>query len=298
MKRVLRTTMMALLMAILVVGMLAPAALAADLSMNVEIPIKINVSGSEPVSGAYAVFCLSAVTEGAPLPNGADGEYILAVPIAHSGTTEAAIKFTVPEMGLYQYTLQMIGGTYFHAGEDGVLYHVDVYNLADGSDEWEDTVEIYTTMPGEKYEELNYNWPLTIVKTAKTWIDQNSTRPSSIEVALLQGGETVVLKVVNSNGEIVDYTFAPITLSSKNNWQGAWRGVDARGGECSVKEVKVPVGYTVSYKYDDGVYKGINTGSLLQTGQLNWPIPVLVIVGMLMLGVGCLMLRKKEDKNA
>ena len=87
-------------------------------------------------------------------------------------------------------------------------------------------------------------------------------------------------------------------MNKSYNWQRKWEGVDARCATYSVKEVKVPAGYVATYKYADGVYTITNTGALIQTGQLNWPIPVLCGAGCLFLLAGLLMLRRKEEENA
>ena len=41
-----------------------------------------------------------------------------------------------------------------------------------------------------------------------------------------------------------------------------------------------------------------NTATLIQTGQLNWPIPVLGGLGALMLLCGILVLKKRKSSNA
>ena len=40
-----------------------------------------------------------------------------------------------------------------------------------------------------------------------------------------------------------------------------------------------------------------NTSTLIQTGQLIWPIPVLAIGGMLLLWLGIALLQKKRRAN-
>ena len=42
---------------------------------------------------------------------------------------------------------------------------------------------------------------------------------------------------------------------------------------------------------------GAVTGELLRTGQLNWPIPVLVCAGLFFLGLGLILLRRKDDSD-
>ena len=40
-----------------------------------------------------------------------------------------------------------------------------------------------------------------------------------------------------------------------------------------------------------------NTSTLIQTGQLVWPIPVLAVMGVLLIGSGSLLLQKKRKHN-
>ena len=66
----------------------------------------------------------------------------------------------------------------------------------------------------------------------------------------------------------------------------------------SVKEVDIPKGFTATYKQSGYIFTVINTSTLIQTGQLIWPIPVLAISGMLFIAVGIMFLQKKRKTNA
>ena len=297
MKRVLRTAMMALLAFALCFGALAPTASAAtSAAFDVRVPIKINVTGSRPVDGAFAEFTMKALTDGAPMPSGAAGaELIWVVPVNAMGLTTHELAISFPELGVYRYTIQMTGGTYFDAETDGTVYTMEVFSLAEGYD---DSVQI--SSGNRKYDSLDYTIPLMDLKVSKKWIDQDSSRPSSVNIAVLnsKSGEKVSLKTIDFDKDGVSgrYTFPELTLSSKNSWQSSWSGLDSRGAY-KVKEIKVPAGYTVSYKYSNGIWYVTNTGSLLQTGQLNWPIPVLCAGGFLLLAVGMLLMKRKEEKT-
>lgn len=292
MKRVLHTTLALLLIAVLFVGMVPTAqAETAENVMTVEIPVTINTSGSIPVDGAYAKFEIIPL-EGAPTP-------ILISPLNfllspnEDGVTSEKLKFNISGMGVYKYKIKMVGGTYFHP-EDAVEYYADCYNYAPG---YTDHVEIYDGQygNGHKFANLAYNWPLMDVNVAKKWVDQESVRPGSIEVELLLNGERPTVLI---NDGAVTAGYENLVMNKSYNWQRKWEGVDARCATYSVKEVKVPAGYVATYKYADGVYTITNTGALIQTGQLNWPIPVLCGAGCLFLLAGLLMLRRKEEENA
>ena len=119
----------------------------------------------------------------------------------------------------------------------------------------------------------------------KVWSDENDTldiRPDSVTVALYNG-DTAVDKV---------------TLGAWNNWSYTWTDLDGNG-DWSVLETGIPKGYTPSYRTNGDVVTITNTATLIQTGQLNWPIPVLGGLGVLMIFFGILMMRKKrKTENA
>lgn len=119
----------------------------------------------------------------------------------------------------------------------------------------------------------------------KVWSDENDKldiRPDSVTVTLYNG-DTAVDKV---------------TLGAWNNWSYTWTDLDGNG-DWSVLETGIPKGYTPSYRTNGDVVTITNTATLIQTGQLNWPIPVLGGLGVLMLFFGILMMRKKrKTENA
>ena len=116
----------------------------------------------------------------------------------------------------------------------------------------------------------------------KVWSDNGKNRPTSVTVALYNGNTKV----------------DTVTLSASNNWTHTWQELDGLG-DWSVKEINVPTGYKATYKTKDGVTTITNTASLIQTGQLNWPIPVLAGIGVLLLIVGLLLIfaKRKHDRD-
>lgn len=85
-----------------------------------------------------------------------------------------------------------------------------------------------------------------------------------------------------------------VTLSDANGWSHAWTGLHESAG-WQVRETNVPKGYTPSYVSRDGVVTITNTATLIQTGQLNWPIYVLIGLGLVLVVLGCaLILRRRR----
>ncbi len=115
----------------------------------------------------------------------------------------------------------------------------------------------------------------------KVWADENNkngNRPGSVTVTLYKGQEAV----------------EKVTLSDTNNWTYTWENLDG-SYVWSVLETGIPKGYTPSYRMEGTVVTITNTATLIQTGQLNWPIPVLGSLGLVLLAVGLLSLRKKKN---
>ena len=75
-----------------------------------------------------------------------------------------------------------------------------------------------------------------------------------------------------------------------------WKELDG-AGNWQVLETSIPKGYTPSYQLKDGVLTVTNTASLIQTGQLNWPIAVLGCAGMLLILLGVLMTKRRKAEE-
>lgn len=285
MKRVLRTAWMALLVMVLCFTALTPAVQAAgNVIAKAEIPIIIYMEGNTlPESDTVSVE-IKAVTEGAPMPAASTMDIV-----CKGKETKASFLIDYTKLGIYKYTVTIKGGTYYLAeyGED-LTYNVTV-SVTNNAAYDDYNVEIAARLEGETTKTLitdtnTYIDPLELT-VVKKWVDQDSSRPSSVKIDLLKNGEVV-------EGET-------LVLSSKNSWQGSWEGLDPRE-KWSVKETKVPAGYTVSYKFNEksDIWYVTNTGSLLQTGQMNWPIPVLVMGGAALVLLGLWMTRKRKEENA
>ena len=123
---------------------------------------------------------------------------------------------------------------------------------------------------------------LTSITIKKVWNTDNSTEPTeSVTVQLLK------------NGNIVKTA----TLNKQNNWQITYSDMP-ESDAYSIKEVNVPKDFIATYKQNDYVFTVTNTSTLIQTGQLIWPIPVLAISGMLLIAAGIVLLQKKRKTNA
>ncbi|MBR2949900.1 MAG: LPXTG cell wall anchor domain-containing protein, partial [Lachnospiraceae bacterium] len=65
----------------------------------------------------------------------------------------------------------------------------------------------------------------------------------------------------------------------------------------SVVETSVPMGYRAMYSRHGNTIVITNVSSLLQTGQLNWPIYLLLIAAAMLLTAGIIAKSKKRKHN-
>ena len=161
-----------------------------------------------------------------------------------------------------------------------------------------------------KYQKTDDKDGKTDIKVLKVWenYSENKIYPS-VKVQLLKDWEV----------------YDTVVLNEENNWKYIWSDMD-KNHNWSVAEEKVEDGYLVEIENDNFVYTitnaettvestppseptiPINTNStpqvvtteptnLTQTGQLNWPIPVLVIMGAVLIIVGVALMGKKNEKQ-
>lgn len=127
-------------------------------------------------------------------------------------------------------------------------------------------------------EEVKETVSLTVTKKWKG--DLLKDRPDEVKVTLYDGDDKVAVVRLNEDN---DWTYTWEDLSGEGNWQ--------------VLEKNVPKGYKASYKTDGDTVTITNTASLIQTGQLNWPIPVLGGLGLLLILAGLLVSKKKKQQG-
>lgn len=130
-----------------------------------------------------------------------------------------------------------------------------------------------------KYETNNKVSRIHVLKVWKK--DNKKSRPKSIEVCLLRSDGIVVDKVI---------------LNSDNQWSTTWDSLSTLY-TYSVMETSVPSGYKESCYREMDTIVLTNTGSdkyrvekkdevLPNSGQLWWPVPVLLFVGLVLFGLG------------
>lgn len=291
MKRGLRIAAMALVLAA-GLSVLIPSVSAAGPGGTVSIPIEVRMVGNVLPQTDTVTVRLEPVTPDAPMPDQRERTVV-----CRSGlVARDAFDISYTGLGVYQYRAVVTGSDYSLAAyDDGqgypreqtYLVTVSVVNNPSytGLDSW---VAIWPEgdPAGEKCGAIRHTVPYVdpmTLRVVKKWVDQDSARPGAVYVDLLLDGEIVEGRT--------------LILSGRNSWQGGWTDLDPRLN-WSVRESRVPAGYTATYRYRGGVWYITNTGSLLQTGQLTWPIPVLCALGVgLIIGGAVLLRRRKEHER-
>lgn len=171
-------------------------------------------------------------------------------------------NFTGLESGIYL----VVGKEVF---QDGVFYMPQVSLIS---------------LSGDLSVDLKYETSVkpSRIHVLKVWKkDNKKSRPKSIEVCLLRSDGIVVDKVV---------------LNSDNQWSTTWDNLSTLY-TYRVMETSVPSGYKESCTREKNTIILTNTGNytdkvekkddkLPNSGQLWWPVPVLLFVGLVLFGLG------------
>ena len=153
----------------------------------------------------------------------------------------------------------------------------------------------YDVVINMKYTKMNIeDLPETIdMKVMKSWVGGSAqNQPKSIVATLLKDG----------------FEYDKVELNQANNWQYEWKDLSSKF-VWDVIEDKVPEHYTLKKNknnltiiltntYDDSDDDSGNKKppKAPDSGQLWWPVPLLVVAGLSLI-VGGFILRKKEDIN-
>lgn len=204
---------------------------------------------------------------------------------------------TTDDQGLAAFPTE---GKHLRAG----LYLVLGYQISVNGRRY-DPAPFMVMLPGLDRENNSWNYDVTVnakydttpipdentinLKVIKVWEDQGheKDRPKEVIVQLLRDGEV----------------YDTVTLNAENDWRYTWADLD-EGYSWTVVEKEVD-GYTVAVTQEGTTFIVTNTydqtapqpspsttpsvpstPSIPQTGQLWWPVPLLVAVGLLLVVLG------------
>ena len=164
---------------------------------------------------------------------------------------------------------------------EGYTWTVEEAEVPNGYTVSYDTVGTSTTITNNKNNPEEPSDPLDLT-VKKVWSgDKTKDRPKSVTVTLY-------------NGKTV---YDTVTLDASNKWTYTWKDPDVYGN-WQVTETNIPKGYVPSYSVSGNVVTITNTRSLIQTGQLNWPIWALGGAGLVLILGGAYVILRKKRENA
>ncbi len=289
-----------LLLVLLYLTLLPTAAFAAD-PIDVTIPVSVRVSGTAPSPDeAYAVR-LAPVSTDAPMPT-EDTDHEDMIITGTAAGCFPVIRFD--HVGEYVYTVTQLAGSNGKCHYDGTTYYVKVTITNSDKGGFDAFVSAYKdpAMQETKQDLVFINAydadptptpsPTTTTVTAtakpkesltvrKEWSGRSTSRPASVTIQLMDGKN------------VAD----TITLGDWNGWTYTWRDLDKEGHDWNAFEVNIPKGYRADYRYSGDTVIICNTETLIQTGQLNWPVPVMGGTGSLLMLSGFVMLTKKRKSD-
>lgn len=193
--------------------------------------------------------------------------------ITRSSGEEGSVTFSDLVLGLYLIVQE--GSVEGYYPIDPFIVSVPMTN-ADGTG-W---IYDVNASPKAEIRPIPEYMDLTVRKVWEDNDNEEGNRPVSVTIQLLQ------------NGTVYD----TIVLSEENNWEYTWEDLSAEYS-WTVREIDVPSGYMVTYEYGEFIIIIKNTEKLTQTGQLNWPIPVLAGAGLVLLMGGWMMRFNKRKKD-
>ena len=144
--------------------------------------------------------------------------------------------------------------------------------------DYDSLVWIYDGVAEPKIEYL----PPVDVSVKKIWNDNGLNRPDYVSVRL-----------INEDG-----IYDTVRLSGQNSWKHTWEKLDA-SKKWSVEETDIPKNYTATYSSEGYEFTVTNTEKLIQTGQIDWPVPVLLFSGSFLVSAGIVIRltgRKADEK--
>lgn len=122
----------------------------------------------------------------------------------------------------------------------------------------------------------------TDITVRKVWnVDETVKIADHVTVSLLRDGAVV----------------KTATLTEETGWEVTFYDMPCSDAYSIVEEY-VPEGFTATYSQSGYVFTVINSASLIQTGQVIWPIPLLAVSGAFLLAVGGAFLRRSGERDA
>jgi len=201
------------------------------------------------------------------------------------------------------------GSVKVHLLRDGQVYEeVELSEKNQWTYTWDQLEELYTWSVAEaevpQFYEVRYetSGTTTFIINYNQYFPAPEPEPTELHVRKQWAGDE---KRLDKRPEAVSVTLYngtrevdKVILNQENGWAYDWYELDGNG-DWSVIETGIPGGYTPTYSTEGNQVTITNHATLIQTGQLHWPVWVLAGAGVVLMGFGLYtMIRKRKDENA
>lgn len=263
-----------------------------DLSKNGSISISLNDEGVALSSAEFTLYCVAETAE-----NNGIYEYEFVEAFANSGksTDDLSDEETAEVLAEYAKS-HKISGVSAKTDKNGFVKFNDLVlgmylavqtgSVAGFADCTPFLISVPLNESGDFVYDVDATPKTDVVRLVdvavkKVWNDNGKERPDSITVQLMKGDKVI---------ETAD-------LNEANKWSYKWTDLPV-SDSYSVQEINIPKDYTATYKQNGLEFTVTNTSALIQTGQLNWPVPLMAGLGLLLFVIGWIIVFLKEEKRA
>ncbi|MBR2546049.1 MAG: Cna B-type domain-containing protein [Erysipelotrichaceae bacterium] len=264
-------------------------------------PVIKDITGDKTSTTDEFTFEFEAVTEGAPMPEGSEGNK-KTISIPGDGTAYEFGPVTITTIGKYEYVIREVAGTDYHYQYDNTEYHllfdVDVnaenelvcqLTVSDGDTEtiipWQQLKEFPFVFVNKYHDYID----LEIVKVWDDGNDAQKLRPEEIEITVLANDEEMITVVLSEENDW-SVTISPLPCTDENFKEITY----------SVVEKNVPKGYTVSYSQKEYKFTVTNTVTPPETSDASGISMWLAMFGLSVtnsLGLAYVSVKRKKEEQ-
>ena len=264
-------------------------------------PVIKDITGDKTSTTDEFTFEFEAVTEGAPMPEGSEGNK-KTISIPGDGTAYEFGPVTITTIGKYEYVIREVAGTDYHYQYDNSEYHllfdVDVnaenelvcqLTVSDGDTEtiipWQQLKEFPFVFVNKYHDYID----LEIVKVWDDGNDAQKLRPEEIEITVLANDEEMITVVLSEENDW-SVTISPLPCTDENFKEITY----------SVVEKNVPKGYTVSYSQKEYKFTVTNTVTPPETSDASGISMWLAMFGLSVtnsLGLAYVSVKRKKEEQ-
>lgn len=260
----------------------------AELNVEIEVPIDMGNEYTNKIGEVDWLFQLEAfdspsspaadstnlTTKVIWLDNGVDRPDAVAVNLLRNGVVYDTVKLDMSNqwMHIWNNLDKKYKWTVEEVAPEGYIVEYDKEN---------DIIFITNVIENLILDGTNEGNPMELTVNVK-WFEETDSiaiRPDRIKATLYDGKTPI----------------ETVWLGEWNNWTYTWTDL-YDNGNYSIIEEEIPDGYLPSYSVKDNVVTITNTATLVKAGQNYYPAIILLVIGILVITIGILVKRKKNEE--